>query len=101
VAFDATIATICQPHSDAMSTGTVPLGHAGASERFRQVGSGMACENVFFADGIDSASVASAAVDGWIHSPGHRRNLLSHTRRCGVALTRSGKGWFVTQIFAS
>ena len=56
----------------------VPFGHAGFSHRVSQfpfhVNS--AAENVAMSHGFSSRQVAKIAVDGWIDSPGHRRNLL-------------------------
>jgi uncharacterized protein YkwD len=46
---------------------------------------------------------AHAAVEGWMGSPGHRRNLLNGgftVTGIGVARARDGT-WFATQIFAS
>ena len=44
---------------------------------------------------------AGAAVQGWIHSPGHRKNLLSLTNVCGIGVGKNGaEQIYFTQLFA-
>jgi len=57
-----------------------------------------AAENVAMNAG--TADVAKAAVNGWITSPGHRRNLLGHFSMCGIGVYRNMRGeWYLTQLF--
>jgi len=47
------------------------------------------------------SSVAKVAVDGWIQSPGHRKNLL-HAQMvyCGIGVYQNSAGaWYLTQLF--
>lgn len=56
-------------------------------------------ENIAFNQGIENP--ASFAVEKWILSPGHRRNLLDRRWKqsgLGVAVTEDGK-YFFTQVF--
>ena len=48
------------------------------------------------------ARVAQAAVDGWMNSPGHRKNILDpQAVRIGVGVAGGGESWYATQNFSS
>ena len=40
------------------------------------------------------------AVNGWIHSPGHRKNMLAQNSICGIAVWCKGGTYWFTQLFA-
>ncbi len=45
-------------------------------------------------------SSGRATVRAWMHSPGHRANILSRTYRgMGLAARKSGGVWYVAQVF--
>ncbi|CAJ1353524.1 unnamed protein product [Effrenium voratum] len=47
------------------------------------------------------ADAARAAVEGWIKSPGHRKNLLGAFDLCGLGVAQASTGeFFFTQLFA-
>lgn len=47
-----------------------------------------------------SQDIAKVAVDGWIESPGHRKNLLGKSIFCGIGVHQNAKGtWYLTQLF--
>lgn len=47
------------------------------------------------------ADTARVAVEGWIKSPGHRKNLLGAFDLCGIGVAQSSGGeFFFTQLFA-
>ena len=51
--------------------------------------------------GYSEYSIAENAVNGWINSPGHRKNLLSNTNSCAIATYRTASGaYYLTQMFA-
>ena len=61
----------------------------------------MACENVFTGFGYREYAVAPAAVNGWINSLGHKKNLLSDTTHCAIATFITIRGeYYLTQMFA-
>ena len=81
----------------------VPFGHKGFNERIKQFPFhfSLACENVFMCQGYSENSIADNAVNGWINSPGHRKNLLSDTNYCAIATYRTPSGaYYLTQMFA-
>jgi uncharacterized protein YkwD len=77
------------------------------SQRASAAGYGwcMVAENIALegrSAGFESAELAQALVDGWIQSPGHRRNLLAaDATQTGIAIARSPRSdrWFAVQMF--
>lgn len=97
------LAEIGWGHSRDMGDGKQSFSHDGFDDRVRRYpmphrGAG---ENLYMAQGIDAASIARAAVDGWINSPGHRKNLLGRWNYCGIGVYRNSAGaFYLTQMFA-
>jgi uncharacterized protein YkwD len=84
-----------------MATGAMPFSHLGFNERCAQIPFAYrsTAENLAWNEGV--SDTAKVAVDGWIRSDGHRKNLLSATNVCGVGVARSNTGQFYyTQLFA-
>lgn len=87
-------------HSADMATHKVAFGHDGFEERIAhlknkiQTAQGGA-ENVAY-----NYKTAKIVAEGWINSPGHRRNILGHYTQTGIGIVRdeSGKLYF-TQLF--
>ncbi|GAB5355845.1 hypothetical protein AAMO2058_000240000 [Amorphochlora amoebiformis] len=100
------IADISRVHSKMMGDKKVKFGHDGFKNRvaqFSQVGiyHRSAAENVAMNQGLGFADTARATVNGWIKSPGHRKNLLSKSNYCGIGVYRNFHGqYYATQIFA-
>lgn len=93
------LANIGLVHSRDMGEGRVPFSHQGFEKRVRDYPfhSRSAAENVAWSHNLPPAS---AAVDGWIDSPGHRKNLLSAHNCCGIGVFRTADGrYFLTQLF--
>jgi len=90
-------------HSKNMAEHTVPFGHEGFNERVRRYPfeAISAAENVAMNKGFSSSLVARMAVDGWINSPGHRKNLLiNDCKWCGIGVHENADGaWYLTQLF--
>ena len=97
------MAEIGWKHSKAMGDGERPFGHDKFSERASEMGYAASGENVFMCQGVATVHVAKMAVDGWINSPGHRKNLLGERwTLCGIGVFRNEYGaWYLTQLFAS
>lgn len=91
---------IAAQHSRDMATGRAPFGHTGFHERIsklnKQVGPiRVAAENVAYGQ-----MSAKEVVDGWLGSPGHRRNIEGNFRLTGIGLARDRNGRvYYTQIF--
>jgi uncharacterized protein YkwD len=60
-------------------------------------------ENLFMmtADVESEGGIAREAVNGWIHSPGHQKNLVGNFNLCGIGVHKSNDGMiYLTQILA-
>jgi uncharacterized protein YkwD len=102
VHWDTRLGDIAYPHSKDMGLGKVPFSHVGFDERCMKYPAPYqtAAENLACGKDLGIAQMARSAVDGWINSPGHRENLLSGTKWCGIGLYRSLNGeWYATQLF--
>jgi uncharacterized protein YkwD len=62
---------------------------------------GLMAENLHRSSGYNDPALV--AVEGWMGSAGHRRNLLNRQfTSTGIGFSRARDGtWFATQIFAS
>lgn len=96
------IARIAAEHAVEMASGTMPFSHEGFDARVKAfpVAHQRAAENLALNQGV--ADVARVAVDGWIKSPGHEKNLSGPYTLCGIGVGRSANGTFyLTQLFAA
>ena len=98
--FSQCLAGIAKPHNDAMMSNKIPLGHSGFQQRSAKIPNAMStAENVGFCYGVDDP--VKTLVDGWINSPGHRRNLLGNFNQIGIVIECNRNGyWYGTQFFA-
>lgn len=87
-------------HSQDMARGRTGFGHEGFEQRVDHVSKKLgrvasAAENVAYGN-LDAEGV----VNGWIKSPGHRKNMLGSYNLIGIGAAR-GKGniIFFTQVF--
>jgi len=95
------IARIAAEHAASMASGAAPFSHDGFNARVSRFppnrGAG---ENLALSQG--AANVAETAVDGWIKSPGHEKNLRGTWNVCGIGTARASNGTFyTTQLFAN
>lgn len=95
------IAAIAAAHAQQMASGQMPFSHDGFNQRAASfpVAHRSAAENLALNKNV--AAVAKCAVDGWIQSPGHEKNLVGNFLWCGIGTARSADGTFyLTQLFA-
>lgn len=85
-----------------MGKHNVPFSHQGFNERVQRFpfhylqGAG---ENVAMSWNLGDP--AKVAVDGWVKSPGHRKNLLGNFRYMGIGVYQNQEGrYYLTQMFA-
>ncbi|MBV8251671.1 MAG: CAP domain-containing protein [Chitinophaga sp.] len=86
-------------HSRDMANGSTGFGHEGFEGRVANISKkmgrvGAAAENVAY-----GTLSAEAVVDGWIHSPGHRKNMLGDYDLIGIGAAKDGRITFFTQVF--
>lgn len=99
---DERVSRAARRHSDAMAAGWTPVGHEGFSERsdllYRLMSCHRSAENVAMNHGYPDP--ASAALDGWLASAGHRRNLEGEYEWTGVGVAvNAADEIFFTQLF--
>lgn len=98
--WDSCVWKICFVHSKNMGDGKVPFGHHGFNNRVKECPYNLAAyENVFMCYGFYEGDISKQAVNGWINSPGHKKNLLSNSTHCAIACYKCSKGYYLTQIF--
>lgn len=98
---DTFLCRLAREHSENMASGKAGFGHGGFEKRVKKVeknlGTGSVAENVFMAS---YEADGNEAVEEWIDSPGHRKNLLNKSyKRVGLGMASGDKGTFYTQIF--
>ena len=87
-------------HSKDMAGGKVKFGHDGFNTRAKTIqktlGSTAIGENV-----ASGPMTAREVVDGWLNSPGHKRNIEGNFTLTGIGYARDKKGdIYFTQIFS-
>jgi len=87
-------------HSKDMAGGKVKFGHDGFNARAKTIqktlGSTAIGENV-----ASGPMTAREVVDGWLNSPGHKRNIEGNFTLTGIGYARDNKGdIYFTQIFS-
>ena len=88
-------------HSTAMAKGTVPFGHDNFDLRFKYVSAKLGRINAFAENVAMGKMDARQVVDGWAHSPGHRKNMLGDYNLTGIATATAADGQiYFTQLFA-
>lgn len=99
---DARISKEARAHSQAMANGEVPFSHNGFEQRVKAIGKsisyGAAAENVAYNQGFSDP--AKQAVEGWLKSPGHLKNIQGQYDLTGMGVAKNAKGeYYLTQIF--
>jgi len=97
-----TLAAVGFGHSRDMGLGKAPFDHVGFAGRVRRYPfrARAAAENLAMMSGVGVAAMAQTAVQGWVESPGHRKNLLCRATWCGVGVFKNRAGTvYFTQLF--
>src|ERR1700722_8783183 len=97
---DSYISSVALGHSRDMLTGKSPFGHDGFRQRIDRI-SGKLGRLQVAAENVASGPMgAREVVDGWLHSPGHRRNIMGDFRLTGIGVAEASNGMiYFTQIF--
>ena len=95
-----TESSVALQHSKNMASGKTPFGHEGLDARAKTIRSQVgevssAGENVAYGQ-----MTAREVVDGWLHSPGHKKNIERDFLLTGIGCSQDKKGMiYYTQIF--
>jgi uncharacterized protein YkwD len=92
--------SLASGHSHNMAAGKVKFGHEGFNKRAKiiqkELGSTEIGENV-----ASGPLTARQVVDGWLHSPGHKKNIEGNFTLTGIGYAPDKKGdIYFTQIFS-
>ena len=91
---------IAMEHSKNMAEGRVPFGHDGFSFRMGKVPFPIRSMSENVAYNYNMPDPCEKAVVGWINSPGHRKNMLSVSNICAIAVYVHMGRFYFTQLFA-
>lgn len=96
-----TISEEARKHTLAMATQRVEFGHAGFNIRSKIITSKVAGTSAVAENVAVGSRTAKEVVDGWLKSPGHRKNIEGNYRLTGIGVARSQNAQlYFTQIFA-
>lgn len=89
-------------HSEAMAQGSATFSHDGFDQRIDIISNSIsyrgAAENLAYNQGYDDP--VKVAVEGWINSPGHHKNMIGDFDLTGVGVARNDQGeYYMNQIF--
>ena len=92
--------SIARKHSRDMANGKVPFGHSGLNARAKAIRKALGGISSVGENVASGPMNAREVVDGWLNSPGHKRNIEENFTLTGIGCARDGKGnIFFTQIF--
>ena len=95
------ISSVALQHSRDMLDGRTPFGHEGFHERIDRIRKKLGPVHVAAENVASGPMGAREVVDGWLHSPGHRRNIEGDFKLTGIGLAFGKRGMiYFTQIFA-
>ena len=100
--FDPRISEVARGHSQAMANGKVPFSHDGFDQRVDAIAKSISyrsvAENLAFNEGFSDP--VSQAVEGWLNSPGHLKNIQGDFDLTGVGIVKTAQNrYYFTQIF--
>jgi uncharacterized protein YkwD len=94
------ISSVALQHSRDMLSGKTPFGHEGFNARINQISARLGHLHVAAENVASGPMGAREVVDGWLKSPGHRRNIEGDFRLTGIGLAARADGMiYFTQIF--
>lgn len=99
---DSDISKSAQAHSLEMADKEVPVGHQGFKIRVKMLRQEFnlksAAENVAYNQGYEDP--ATQAIEGWLKSPEHKKNIEGNYNLTGIGVAKDKQGRiFLTQIF--
>ncbi len=94
------ISSVALGHSRDMLTGKSPFGHDGFRQRIDRISGKLGRLHVAAENVASGPMGAREVVDGWLHSPGHRRNIIGDFELTGIGVAEAANGMiYFTQIF--
>jgi uncharacterized protein YkwD len=94
------ISSVALDHSRNMLSGKTAFGHDGFKDRIERIRKKLGPLHVAAENVASGPMGAREVVDGWLHSPGHRRNIEGDFKLTGIGLAYGRRGMiYFTQIF--
>ncbi len=94
------ISSVALGHSRDMLTGKSPFGHDGFRQRIDRISGKLGRLHVAAENVASGPMDAKEVVDGWLRSPGHRRNIMGDFTLTGIGVAEAANGMiYFTQIF--
>ena len=94
------ISSVALEHSRDMLSGKTPFGHEGFNSRIDKIRKRLGKLHVAAENVASGPMSAREVVDGWLNSPGHRRNIEGNFKLTGIGVARRRDGMiYFTQIF--
>lgn len=100
LSWNQNLADSATAHSKNMAEHTIPFCHAGFKERIASltIHPKASAENIFMCN--MQGDISRIALDSWIQSQGHLKNLVGNYTACGIGVYKNDEGyWYFTQIF--
>ena len=92
---------IAARHSENMASGKVGFGHSGFNSRAKAIQKSMNSVTSVAENVAEGQMTAREVVDGWLHSPGHKKNIEGNFTLTGIGYASDKKGnIYFTQIFS-
>lgn len=100
--WDNNIAQQARIHAQKMASGEATFSHDGFQERvqviLQQIPLKSAAENL--ANNFGYSNPGEQAVEGWINSPGHQKNMIGDYDLTGIGVAKNSEGtYYFNQIF--
>ncbi len=87
-------------HSRDMMNKNTPFGHEGFEDRVDVIKKSVGFINAAAENVAYGQLTAEEVVNGWLHSPGHRKNIEGDYNLTGIGVAQNGQGLiYFTQIF--
>jgi uncharacterized protein YkwD len=94
------ISSVALEHSRNMLSGKTRFGHDGLRQRIERIGKRLGPVSIGAENVASGPMSAREVVDGWLHSPGHRKNIEGDFKLTGIGLASKSNGMiYFTQIF--
>jgi len=95
-----TESSIALQHSKNMASGKTPFGHEGLDARAKQIRKQVGHISTAGENVASGRMSAKEVVEGWLNSPGHRRNIEGDFTLTGIGCAKDKRGMiYYTQIF--
>lgn len=94
------ISAAATSHSRNMASKKIPFGHAGFDKRMDKLGKQIKNADGFAENVAEGATSAKDAVELWLNSAGHKKNIEGDYKLTGIGIVKGENGsLYFTQIF--